>query len=341
MSPGLDFRAILNLLGRPFVNGIARDYGPSLTSQTFGFAGLVMLAILLFRGRGVPHRGPALVLIGWSLLVAIQIATFRSDVAPWYVSPMAFFWAGLAVLLALGPVPFRGAGIAVIALLALIVQPTWEDKSFYLRSRSPASAACLREWRTAPPGCNERLFQWKGSAPSAWLGEPLDRHHLSVFGSRRTYLLQGDLAVGRVRLRVWIRGVILLGRRQDPARHRRLPTTRPRSVARRGRELERGPPSRSARHVFDARPRGPWRPAARARRARLGHGGGLVRLARERTFLPREETRPLSIDLSTLAGRNVTLRLEAEETHEGATPLVFEAPRVLLTLDPEQNHNAP
>jgi hypothetical protein len=35
------------------------------------------------------------------------------------------------------------------------------------------------------------------------------------------------------------------------------------------------------------------------------------------------------------------LRLAAEETQEGATPLVFEAPRVLMTLDPGQNRHAP
>ncbi|HEX7615038.1 MAG TPA: hypothetical protein VF554_07130, partial [Thermoanaerobaculia bacterium] len=52
----------------------------------------------------------------------------------------------------------------------------------------------------------------------------------------------------------------------------------------------------------------------------------------ERAFLPRETARPLSVDLSSLAGRTVTLRLSAEETHEGATPLVFEAPKIELRI---------
>jgi hypothetical protein len=52
----------------------------------------------------------------------------------------------------------------------------------------------------------------------------------------------------------------------------------------------------------------------------------------ERAFLPRETARPLSVDLSSLAGQRVTLRLAAEETQEGATPLVFKAPRILLAL---------
>jgi hypothetical protein len=52
----------------------------------------------------------------------------------------------------------------------------------------------------------------------------------------------------------------------------------------------------------------------------------------ERAFLPRETARPLSVDLSSLAGKRVTLRLAAEETHEGATPLVFEAPKIELRV---------
>jgi hypothetical protein len=61
----------------------------------------------------------------------------------------------------------------------------------------------------------------------------------------------------------------------------------------------------------------------------------------ERAFLPRETARPFSVDLSSLAGKRITLRLAAEETHEGASPLVFEAPRVLMTLHPGQNPPAP
>ena len=61
----------------------------------------------------------------------------------------------------------------------------------------------------------------------------------------------------------------------------------------------------------------------------------------ERAFLPRETARPLSIDLSSLAGKTITLRLSAEETHEGATPLVFEAPRVIVTAEAGQNPDAP
>ena len=52
----------------------------------------------------------------------------------------------------------------------------------------------------------------------------------------------------------------------------------------------------------------------------------------ERAFLPRETARPLSIDLLALAGKRITLCLAAEETHEGETPLIFEAPKIELRV---------
>ncbi len=192
-------RLLLDLVGRPFASGIT-DANPNPWSQAIGAAGLLALAatLILLRKRLLEESVP-LLLVAWSLLVALQIALVRAGVAPWYASPMALFWAGLLMLLAAAPAPFRAGGILVVALLALRVQRTWEDKSFYLPSRAPASASCLREWRTAPAECHARVFQWgEDSGDLARLGEPLERHRLSVFGSRRTYFLQGDVAVGRV-----------------------------------------------------------------------------------------------------------------------------------------------
>jgi hypothetical protein len=339
LAPTLKIGAFLDLLGRPFISGIATDYGPSLMSQILGLAGLAMLAILLVRGRGVSRRTPALVLIGWSLLVAAQIAMFRSGAAPWYVNPTALFWAGLAVLLAITPIAFRDGGIAVIALLALIVQRTWEDKSFYLPSRSPASAACLREWRTAPLGCEVRLFQWSGGAPPYLLGEPLEHRHLSVFGSRRIYLLQGDAAVGRVNVETPNRPAFLSrdGRTPgDPNDFHRLDLVISPGAAVTWR-VDLPPNLKSAR--FQTRVH------AAAGDPQLGRGArvsvtaeGSPVVLEERMFLPREMGRSLSIDLSSLAGRHVTLRLAVEETHEGETPLIFEAPRVLMTIPGRERH---
>jgi hypothetical protein len=59
-----------------------------------------------------------------------------------------------------------------------------------------------------------------------------------------------------------------------------------------------------------------------------------------RVLVPAGGREPLSLDLRAYAGRTVTLRVHAEEA-SGGTPLVFEAPRVALTLDPGQNPRTP
>jgi hypothetical protein len=329
-------RLVLDLLGRPFVNEIAHA-DPNLWSQAIGAGGSLALAsmLIVFRTR-LRERPAPLLLLAWSLLVALGIALVRAGVAPWYASPMALFWAGLLMLLAAAPAPFRTGGILLVALLALSVQLTWEDKSFYLPSRAPTSAACLREWRTAPAGCRERLFQWGGpdiGEPAA-LGELLERHRLSVFGPRRTYLLQGDVAVGRVAVES-LNLPAFLSRDgvtpADPKDFHRLDLVLAPSASMTWR-VDLPPGTRSAMFSTVVR--------AAPGDAQLGRGacvsvtaGGLPVLLEERAFLPREEARPLSVDLSSLAGKRITLRLFAEETHEGETPLVFEAPKIELRVD--------
>jgi hypothetical protein len=238
------------------------------------------------------------------------------------------------MLLAFEPVAVRVGGIAIIALLTLIVQRTWEDKSFYLPSRSPASVACLREWRTAPAGCSERLFQWSGGAPPAWLGEPLEHHHLSVFGSRRTYLLQGDVAVGRVAVETPnLRAFFSRDdqTRADPNDFHRLDLVLAPGASVTWRvDL---PPGRS-RATFSTVV---W---AAPGDTQLGRGARVLVTAEassvfldERAFVPRELARHLSVDLSSLAGKSITLRFAAEEAPESGTPLIFEAPKIDVRVE--------
>ena len=72
---------------------------------------------------------------------------------------------------------------------------------------------------------------------------------------------------------------------------------------------------------------------ARGARVSVTAEGSSSVLLEERAFLPRETARPLSADLSSLAGKRVTLRLMVEETHESAAPLVFEAPKIELRIE--------
>jgi hypothetical protein len=334
-------RLFLDLLGRPLANGIGHA-DPNRWSQAAGAAGLLALAAMLvvFRMRLRAQPAP-LLLVAWALLVALEIALFRTAAAPWYASPMALFWAGLLMLLAAAPPPLRAAGILAVALLTLRVQRTWEDKSVYLPSRAPVSASCLREWRTAPAACHSRVFQWGeegNSGELALLGEPLERHRLSVFGPRRTYLLQGDVAVGRVQLEPESAPSYFSddGRtRRDVNDFHRLDfVLSPGSTV--SWRVDLPPRLKSARFLTRVHTAPGDEMLARGARVLVTAEGSPV-LLEERVFLPSETARPLTIDLSPLAGKRITLRIVAEETHEGATPLVFEAPRVVLTLDPGQN----
>lgn len=331
MSSNLKIRGIPDLLGRPFIGGIGHYYGPSLQSQAIGLAGLAVLIVLLVRGRGGARRVSALVLVGWSVLVAIQVAMLRSEIAPWYANPMAFFWAGLAILFALTPDPVREAGVAGVAFLSLIPQRTWEDKSFYLPSRSPASAACLREWRTAPPECGALLIQWIGGGDPAWLGEPLERKHLSVFGPRRTYLLQGDVAVRRVAMEASNERAFLSRDDRAPADangFRRLDLVLAAGAAVTWR-IDLPPNLKSAR--FLTRVRAAPGDEMLARGARVDVVGGT---AGARVFVPAKSRQTLSLDLRPYAGRSVTLRVLSEEA-KSTVPLLFEAPRVELEITRE------
>ena len=79
---------------------------------------------------------------------------------------------------------------------------TYTDKSFYLFSRSPTSAACLRNYRFAPTYCEGFVFQWGVGNPSylSQMGSVLDKYHWSVLGPHQEWTLQGDYIFGNVSL---------------------------------------------------------------------------------------------------------------------------------------------
>jgi len=337
-SPGLrGLWRVVDLVGRPFANGTGTDFGPRRSAIAFGAAGLALAAAAVWTSRhAFRERLPVLAILGWSLLLALQISAFRSEVAPWYIAPMTVFWLGLALLLAAAPRPIAIAGFATVAAGLLYSNRTWEDKSFYLSSRAPVSAACLREWRTAPPGCHARVFQWREEGNSndlALLGGPLERHRLSVFGPRRTYLLQGDVPLRRVRLEPASAPSFFSadgGTPGDIDDFRRLDLIlAPGSTV--SWRVDLPPNLKSAQFLTRVHAVPGDDTLARGARVSVTAEGSPASLE-ERAFLPRETARPLSVDLSSLTERTVTLRLSAEETHEGATPLVFEAPKIELRI---------
>jgi hypothetical protein len=92
------------------------------------------------------------------------------------------------------------AAIASIAVLYMATNRTRADKSFYVQSRSPVSAACLRNFRTAPTYCECSLARWLPGNPRYldMLARPLEENHLSVFAPRQEWSLQGDSILGSV-----------------------------------------------------------------------------------------------------------------------------------------------
>jgi hypothetical protein len=216
---------ILNILGRPFANGIGSNYGPLAMSEVAATIGLILCAVaavLLWTGRSwrpVQSLAPLIVLVAVGLLAACQISLFRRQISPWYTGVVMDFWIGLIGLAfvlwfkdrptALESISCLKGGrarawsivaIASIAMLYLATNRTRADKSFYVQSRSPVSAACLRNYHTAPTYCECSLARWLPGNPRylEMLGKPLEENHLSVFAPRQEWSLQGDSILGNV-----------------------------------------------------------------------------------------------------------------------------------------------
>jgi len=334
-------RTLLELLGRPLSNDVAVNLGPMHSAQLVGILGvLVLVAGLPALAGGLRPVISPVVLLAWSILVAIQIALFRGGVAPWYVSPMTVYWVGAIGLVASTGFALRIPALAVIALLVLRIQPTWEDKSFYLPSRSPASAACLREWKTAPRACRDRVFQWGKvlAGEMEWLGTNLETRRLSVFGPHRTYLLQGDVILGRVAFEPGEAPAFLSrdGRTPgDPNDFHRLDLVMP---ARASATWRVDLPPNLARAVFVTR--------TRRNDSTSGHEAtaSIEILAEDGPLAPALASPPgskgLSLDLVPHAGRAIAVRFVGDDRGRGTPPVVLEAPRIELEIRPARTRRS-
>lgn len=321
----------LDLLGRPLANDTGWNLALQPAAIAFGSAGLLLAAALVWHARcELRQRLPMFMVLCWSLLVALEIGFFRKDPAPWYIVSMTAFWMALAGLLAAAPRLHSTIGYTAIAAGLLFSNRTWEDKQFYLPSRAPSSAACLREWRTHAVPCHDRLYQWGGPnlTEANMLGDPLERLHLSVFSSRRTYLLQGDFAVGRVAIEASKAAAFLSHDDRtpgDPNDFHRLDLVLGPEAAVTWR-IDLPPNLRSAR--FETRVRAFRDDPKLARGARVEVEG---EPEAARALVPAGGDEPLALDLLAFAGKTVTLRLSAEEA-EGGRPLVFKTPKIELSM---------
>jgi hypothetical protein len=231
---------IVSALGHPFINETASVLGPVPRTGWMGFAGVALLGIGLLAAYRMRPRlkveqvVPSLTLIVFSLLCIWQISVFRGDIAPWYATFALNFWIGLIGLayalcdaymasthaadnandasnktngangaqrIARRAIPFWvGAVAALIIIPYAMSHQTYADKSFFLRTRAPVSAACLRNYHTAPTYCEGTLVVWQVGNPGYLpaVGRSLEPYNLSVFGPNQEWTLQGDSMLDNV-----------------------------------------------------------------------------------------------------------------------------------------------
>jgi hypothetical protein len=229
-----DLSYVVSALGWP----LSKDFGGlfdfkknemASTAGWFGIAlGVAGLVLLLTRWKLTIFRQvtPALMVMLFGLVTTVQIGLFRGAVLPWYTTPFICYWIGLVGLayvlwinrqsgLKFGFIgPFFKQAIAlagpiwsiifivILAWLYLRSNTTYEDKSYYLVSRTPASAACLRQYRIAPGYCERTIFQWDAANMQnvVALAEPLERHHINVFAPKQQWTLQGNFIFDSVQV---------------------------------------------------------------------------------------------------------------------------------------------
>jgi hypothetical protein len=208
-----------------FIQAVGWPFSENLllaqSNETIGWIGLGLgaagvLLILGFRSRLVlKQSSPAIMLLLYTLLNIFLVTMFRGPLAPWYTGHYILYWiglTGLAYLLLVTDQSHRlSYGVrsawSVLVFVAIAVSYfnsnlTYIDKVFFLHTRSPASAACLRAYQTAPTYCEKSLFPVNPGRFEmvAGLAKPLQRSHLSVFAPQQRWTLQGDFILNNVNI---------------------------------------------------------------------------------------------------------------------------------------------
>ncbi|MFO1463178.1 MAG: hypothetical protein U1F66_05330 [bacterium] len=216
----LNFPTILGAIGWPLTQAFSNH-----TAMYIGICGLALGAlgflILLFAQleKGELRRvAPPLMLVLFSLLNIYQISLFRETLSPWYSSPLMVFWIGLtglafafwahspslhqhppairSLLPRLWSICFWGFLIFFYSRSNL----TYADKSYFLKTQTPASISCLLDHNTAPTYCEPTLFTWILDHYEEFpeMTTPVAKNQLSVFTPQRERSMQGDMILSSV-----------------------------------------------------------------------------------------------------------------------------------------------
>ncbi len=218
-------RLIANLVGRPFANGIGTTTEYIPMGEAAGWIGMMlgvagMFFVFIKWKKLLKLVAPGLMFMLFGLLTAWQISLFRVLIAPWYTGNVMPFWVGLVGLayliftsihqvkddyipmwMKVKTLEFNYIAMVLIILTGFYLNTnlSYQDKTFYLASRRPVSAACLRNYEWAPTYCERYIFQW--SVNRVFVDDfarPLQDQNLNIFARNQRWSMQGDVVLGNV-----------------------------------------------------------------------------------------------------------------------------------------------
>lgn len=212
-SNSLDLRPLvfLGILGRPFHNTLAIDFGAHNQSIILGALFFPILAATLFVRKAIKDRCTdyigALCFVAYGLGLSFITSLARATIAPWYSIFAQVAWLGLVALLL--PTLRREAGkwriygafaLGSIGIFHALANVSDTDKNFYHNMSTPVSSSVLRNYLSAPTYGENFLNAGNKSGEQYLrsLAQPAERNCWSVFANRQLWLLQGDYLLNNV-----------------------------------------------------------------------------------------------------------------------------------------------
>ena len=349
-------------LGLPMANNInygIQEHTQALISGMIGCALCIIGFSMLFLSPAKTRQAfPALLVLVWGIFNSIEVGFSRALLAPWYTSAFILFWIGLlGIFIVLinsdttttreslvRPVNLKISGILCLGVMGAIFiysNHSFADKSFYLYSRSPVSAACLRGYQTAPTYCEGLVFQWKiGSYVNlTGLAKILKENNWSIFGPREEWTLQGDYILGNVKITTnqvrsiphWVYGSNDAPAQWDDYRHLNLLINQNQSV-----DWQVDLPSdlNSAAFEMGLSLADPAQCAGQQVRVIAeGKSGDQQTLYENNQLCKLKGVANIHLDMQPLAGQSITLKIQQTGANPAQSAVRLHYPRILLSIN--------
>lgn|GEM_PF-3672167 len=220
----LNLQVIINGVGYAFVNGESANINirAILGIETLFITGACVY--LMLKGRLMcllRAIGPGCYFASAGIASLWLLGMLRSNLSSWYTGIGLLFWLGYSgIVYAIFTTPIQPESRSVRSTVTVLRQVTgvatliaavvfcfsivsYEDKVYFLFSRSPMTAACLRSGRSAPTFCEQYVIldETDGADHAYDLADQLKALRLSVFAPNQRWTLQGDYAFGNVTTR--------------------------------------------------------------------------------------------------------------------------------------------